>query len=116
MFIKRKVAMLTSLAFGAMALFLVTASTGNASADPATPMVMENPGCPIGTVTIQGCISLDDGCYTVATINGRTIHVNLSSVSVGDGDVASLTGTFIGDQDCDPCVLNVTSATDLGDC
>lgn len=113
---KRNIGIIFTLAITALTVFVLTSSNGQVTADNETPNMAMAASCPIGTVTIQGCISLNDGCYTVATSNGRTIYVNLSSVSVGDGDIASMTGTFIGDQDCDPCVLKVTSATDLGNC
>ena len=113
---KRNIGIIFTLAITAMAVFVLTSSNGQVTADNETPNMAMAASCPIGTVTIQGCISLNDGCYTVATTNGRTIYVNLSGQSVGDGDVASMTGTFVIDHDCNPCVLNVTSSTDLGDC
>lgn len=77
---------------------------------------MKMPTCPSGTIMVTGCIGIDDGCLFVDDTNGRTIYLNLSSVSVTAGDYASLTGFFLTDQDCDACVLKVTSATDLGNC
>ena len=99
-----------------MAVFFFVASTGPNPTDAATDTAIELPTCPPGIITIEGCIGIDDGCLFVDDTNGRTIFVNLSSVSVGAGDYASLTGFFLTDQDCNACVLKITSATDLGNC
>lgn len=72
--------------------------------------------CPGGQVTIQGCVIDIDGCKYVETINGRTIAINLFNYPYGAGDNISATGSFVTDADCDPCVLNPSSVTDLGDC
>lgn len=113
---KRNFGIAFVLLFAAAAIIFLTPSNGQATTEQEVPTLEEMPACPPGVITIQGCIVEDAGCIYVNTINGRTIYVNLSSVSVGDGDVASLTGQFVTDADCAPCVLNVTSATDLGDC
>lgn len=113
---KRNFGIVFALVFAATAIIFLTPSSGQATSEQEVPMLEEMPACPPGIVTIQGCIDEEDGCFFVNTINGRKIYVNLSSVSVGVGDVASLTGPFLGDQDCAPCVLKAQSATDLGDC
>ena len=114
---KRNFGIIFILAIAVSAIFLATSSTGQADNTAPMDQFMELPGCPTGQVTIQGCIDEEDGCTFLNTINGRKIYVNLSGASsVGVGDVASLTGVFIGDQDCNSCVLAVQSDTDLGDC
>ncbi|MEM7307676.1 MAG: hypothetical protein AAF682_13440 [Planctomycetota bacterium] len=119
---KRKSLIACGLALFASATYLAAAASDGpldtAVAEPPTASVeaAAPTPCPPGTVTVEGCIDEFDGCTFVDTINGRTIYVNLTSVAVGPGDVALLTGFFVTDADCDDCVLKVTSATDLGDC
>ena len=72
--------------------------------------------CPNSPTTIQGCIAEVDGCFFVNTINGRTIAVGIFGRPVGVGDEVSLTGNWVTDADCAPCLLNATSVTDLGSC
>lgn len=115
---KTKILFGTVLAF-AMTAFLLTVTLSNPAtveAEAAPAVAMMDMSCPNSPATIQGCIIDVDGCTYVNTINGRLIAVHLGAVSVGVGDNASLTGNFIIDQDCNPCVLFATSATDLGDC
>ena len=104
------------LVFAATAIFMLSHSTGQATVEQEAPVLMETPACPFGTVTVEGCIDIEDGCTFINTINGRKIYVNIANDPVAPGDEASLTGQFLTDQDCAPCVLGVTSATDLGDC
>lgn len=113
---KTKVGIFFALVFAVTTIIFLAPSDGQASLDQANTEFSAPPACPTGTVTVQGCIDEEDGCPFVNTINGRKIYLNLTSVSVGDGDEASLTGFFVTDADCAPCVLKVTSATDLGDC
>ncbi|MEM0999431.1 MAG: hypothetical protein AAGN35_20405 [Bacteroidota bacterium] len=114
---KRNLGIIFILAIAVAAIFLSTSSRGQAEPTEASATIMELPSCPTGTVTVQGCIADEDGCTIVNTTNGRKIYIKiLSGVSVGVGDIASLTGQFVTDQDCNPCVLVVQSATDLGDC
>ena len=108
--------LIVSVSFVALAALFFIGSTASAERSSPTEMLSAPPACPTGTVTVQGCIFEVDNCFYVNTTNGRTISINLSGQSVGAGDNASLTGQFVGDQDCNPCTLNVTSSTDLGDC
>lgn len=108
--------LIVSMSFIALAAVFFVGSQVSAEAAEQTEVLEAPMGCPTGTVTVQGCIFEIDGCFYVNTINGRTININLSGQSVGVGDEASLTGQFVGDADCNPCQLNVTSSTDLGDC
>ena len=113
---KRKLGIVFALVFAVTAIVFLTPSNGQATTEQEVSLLEETPACPTGVVTVQGCIDDEDGCFFVNTINGRKIYLNLSSVSVTSGDEASLTGIFLGDQDCNSCVLKVQSATDLGDC
>lgn len=72
--------------------------------------------CPNGPVTVLGCVTENDGCFSLNTINGRTIAIGIFGQGVGAGDEISLTGNWQTDADCAACVLNATSVTDLGDC
>ncbi|MGB3464561.1 MAG: hypothetical protein WBA74_04795 [Cyclobacteriaceae bacterium] len=118
---KRKFLLTMSLAVAAI-LILMSASLIMTGKEP----VSENVGevvkvrnfvtCPNGPVTVQGCITEDDGCFSIETINGRTISIGIVGQGVGAGDEVSLTGNWQTDADCAPCVLNATSVTDLGDC
>ena len=72
--------------------------------------------CPNGPVTLQGCVVEDDGCFSLNTINGRTIAIGILGYGVGAGDEISITGNWQTDADCAPCLLSATSVTDLGDC
>ncbi|HHG83295.1 MAG TPA: hypothetical protein ENJ82_00980 [Bacteroidetes bacterium] len=107
------------LAFTFTAFFMVMSFSGPERVEAGTQVPVAwvaDMACPNSPATIQGCILDVQGCTYVNTINGRLIAVNLSAVTVGAGDIASITGNFVADADCAPCVLNATSATDLGDC
>lgn len=102
--------------FCAFLLACLSAFSGPSLSDPSAGKTAMY-ACPSGSVTIQGCVFEDTGCYFVSTINGRTIAVNLFSYpSVNPGDEVSVTGTFEVDFDCAPCTLDPTSLTVLGSC
>lgn len=113
---KRNAFIASFFAFALIAGFFFT-NNANATLDKDEAALEMTSSCPTGTVSVQGCIEDLNGCTVVQTTNGRTIYIKiLSGISVGVGDEAFLTGQFVIDQDCNPCVLVVQSATDLGDC
>lgn len=113
----KKKLLIVSISMCALAAILFFSPTASAESQGSSTVTELPPmSCPTGVVTVQGCIFEVDGCFYVNTTNGRTININLSGQSVGVGDEASLTGQFVGDADCSPCQLNVTSSVDLGDC
>ena len=98
-----------------LALLVGTFAFANRSAE-ANPEA-ETLSCPSGTITRTGCIELVDGCYSIVTVYGNRIYVNLSSFpGAGGGEKVTVSGFYVEDHDCAPCVLKVTALTDLGDC
>jgi len=117
---KRKLFLSLSVAVAAMFMLMSTSlimaekATVKEAADKVS--VANFVSCPNGPVTVQGCVSEVDGCFYIATTNGRTIAIGIVDQGVGAGDEISITGNWQTDADCAPCVLNATSVTDLGDC
>ncbi len=112
---KRKIFISMSVAVAAM---LVLMSAKLMPEEGAVNQIVEKSFvvCPNGPVTLQGCVVQDDGCFSLNTINGRTVAIGIFGQGVGAGDEISITGNWQTDADCAPCVLNATSVTDLGDC
>ncbi len=118
---KRKFLFMMSLAVAAMLVLmsatLIFEEKAEPKVDTSESIELANfISCPNGPVTVQGCVSENDGCFYLNTINGRTIAIGIFGQGVGTGDEITLTGNWQTDADCAACVLNATSVTDLGDC
>lgn len=112
---KKKIFISMSVAIAAMIVLMSATMMTEESAESA--MVEKSfVSCPNGPVTLQGCVVEDDGCFTLNTINGRSVAIGIFGQGVGAGDEISITGNWQTDADCAPCLLNATSVTDLGDC